>query len=90
MGIGVFLVGMGLPSSNTMQQARLVAQAPDLATATVALNTSLIYVGQAIGSASGGFLYEHELFRASGYVSIAFFVLAFAVFLLTEKIRKAS
>jgi predicted MFS family arabinose efflux permease len=89
MGIGVFLVGMGLPSSNTMQQARLVAQAPDLATATVALNTSLIYVGQAIGSASGGFLYEHEMYRAGGYVSIAFFVLAFAVFLLTERARRA-
>jgi predicted MFS family arabinose efflux permease len=90
MGTGVFLVGMGLPSSNTMQQARLVAQAPDLATATVALNTSLIYVGQAIGSASGGFLYDQGLYRAGGYVSVAFFALAFAVFLLTERLRKTS
>jgi predicted MFS family arabinose efflux permease len=72
-----------------MQQARLIAQAPDLASATVALNTSLIYVGQAIGSASGGFLYEQGLYHAGGYVSIAFFVLTFIVFLLAERGRAA-
>jgi predicted MFS family arabinose efflux permease len=88
MGIGVFLVGMGLPSSNSMQQARLVAEAPDLAGATVALNTSLIYVGQAIGSATGGLLYSHELYRAGGFVSMTFFALAFVAFLLTEFSRK--
>ncbi len=90
MGIGVFLVGMGLPSSNTMQQARLISEAPNLANATVALNTSVIYVGQAIGSASGGLLYERELYHAGGYVSVAFFVLTFLVFLLTERIPKPS
>ena len=89
MGIGVFLVGAGLPSSNTMQQARLIAQAPDLASATVALNTSFIYVGQAIGSASGGFLYEQGLYHAGGYVSVAFFVLTFIVFVLAERVRSA-
>jgi DHA1 family inner membrane transport protein len=89
MGIGVFLVGAGLPSSNTMQQARLIAQSPDLANATVALNTSLIYVGQAIGSASGGFLYEQGLYHASGYVSVGLFILTFIVFLLSERGRKA-
>lgn len=89
MGIGVFLVGMGLPSSNSMQQARLISEAPNLANATVALNTSLIYVGQAIGSASGGLLYEYEMYRAGGYVSFGFFALTFIVFLLTERVRKA-
>lgn len=88
MGIGVLLVGAGLPSSNTMQQARLIAEAPALASATVALNTSLIYVGQAIGSASGGLLYDCGWYHASGYVSVAFFALAFGVFFLTDRGRK--
>ncbi|MET0867062.1 MAG: MFS transporter [Pseudorhodoplanes sp.] len=90
MGIGVLLVGAGLPSSNTMQQARLIAEKPDLANATVALNTSLIYVGQAIGSASGGFLYDREMYHASGYVSVGFFLLAFVLFLITERSRRKS
>jgi predicted MFS family arabinose efflux permease len=90
MGIGVFLVGVGLPSSNTMQQARLIAQAPHLASATVALNTSSIYVGQAIGSASGGFLYDHALYHAGGYLSVGLFVLAMAVFLMSETGHRSS
>lgn len=87
MGVGVLLVGIGLPSSNTMQQARLIAQAPSLASATVALNTSLIYVGQAIGSASGGFLYDRGWYHASGYVAVAFFALAFGVFAASGQVR---
>lgn len=90
MGIGIFLVGVGLPSSNTMQQARLIAEEPDLANATVALNSSLIYVGQAIGSASGGLLYDRGLYHAGGYVSVAFFSLTLLLFLLTERLRRRS
>jgi DHA1 family inner membrane transport protein len=90
MGIGAFFVGAGLPSSNTMQQARLIAQAPDLASATVALNTSLIYVGQAIGSASGGLLYEQGLYHAGGYVSVGLFLVTFVVFLLAVRGRSST
>ena len=61
-----------------------VAQAPHLASATVALNTSSIYVGQAIGSASGGFLYDRALYHAGGYLSVTLFILAMGLFALTE------
>jgi predicted MFS family arabinose efflux permease len=37
-----------------MQQVRLVAAAPELASASVALNTSVLYIGQALGSAIAG------------------------------------
>ena len=47
---------LGCFSSNSAQQARLVAIAPALATASVALNSSAMYAGQAMGAASGGWL----------------------------------
>ncbi|MEZ5645758.1 MAG: MFS transporter [Burkholderiaceae bacterium] len=48
--------GLGCFSSNSSQQARLVQMSPVLAPATVALNTSAIYGGQALGAATGGML----------------------------------
>lgn len=50
---------LGCFSSNSAQQARLVAIAPALAAASVALNSSAIYAGQAIGAASGGWIIAH-------------------------------
>lgn len=47
-------------STNSAQQARLVGIAPALAAASVALNTSAIYAGQAIGAASGGWLVARD------------------------------
>jgi hypothetical protein len=37
------------------------------ASASVSLNTSALYIGQASGSAIGGFLYARDLIFASGY-----------------------
>lgn len=47
---------LGCFSSNSAQQARLVGIAPNLASGSIALNTSAMYAGQAIGAASGGWL----------------------------------
>ena len=47
---------LGCFSANSAQQARLVAIAPVLASASIALNSSAIYAGQAIGAASGGWM----------------------------------
>ncbi len=47
---------LGCFSSNSAQQARLVAIAPALASGSIALNTSAMYAGQAIGAGSGGWL----------------------------------
>jgi predicted MFS family arabinose efflux permease len=43
-------------ATNSAQQARLVAIAPGLASGSIALNTSAMYAGQAIGAATGGWL----------------------------------
>ena len=41
--------GLGFGAAGSMQQARLIAVGPALASASVALNTSSIYMGQALG-----------------------------------------
>ena len=47
---------LGCFSSNSAQQARLVGIAPALAAGSIALNTSAMYAGQALGAGSGGWL----------------------------------
>lgn len=54
--LGVCLWGLGGFAANSLQQSRLVSMAPALASATVALNTSVVYLGQSLGSATGGAL----------------------------------
>jgi predicted MFS family arabinose efflux permease len=85
MGAGVALWGLGGAAINSMQQARLVAIKPDLSSATVALNTSGIYVGQAIGSALGAFFLAHDLPHAPGYVAVALMIAALGVLALTRE-----
>lgn len=50
------LWGFATFSSNSVQQARLSAFAPELASASVALNTSAMYIGQGSAAALGGAL----------------------------------
>jgi MFS transporter, DHA1 family, inner membrane transport protein len=84
MTAGVVLWGLGFAAVNSMQQARLVAAAPPLATASVALNTSSIYVGQAIGSGVAGLLFAHDHPLAMGYAAIAFMLAGFGVLAMTR------
>ena len=51
---------LGCFSSNSAQQARLSVTALVLAPALMTLNTSAIYLGQAVGAASGGRLIAHR------------------------------
>ena len=67
-----------------MQQVRLVAAAPALAPASVSLNTSVLYIGQAIGSATGGALFARDMLFGAGYVAVAFIALALFVVTLTK------
>jgi len=51
---------LGCFASNSAQQARLLGISPALATASISLNTSAMYAGQAIGAASGGWLIARD------------------------------
>jgi predicted MFS family arabinose efflux permease len=83
MAASVAVWGLGFASTNSMQQVRLVAAAPALASASVSLNTSVLYIGQAIGSAIGGVLYARNLLYGAGYVSMGFVGLALLTVMLT-------
>lgn len=62
----VGLWGLGCFSVNGAQQARLVGLAPPLAPASVALNSSALYLGQACGALTGGALIAaHAMQRLS-------------------------
>ena len=87
MAASVAIWGLGFASTNSMQQARLVAAAPALASASVALNTSVLYVGQAIGSAIGGVLYARDLLYGAGYVSMGLVALALLTVMQTKSQR---
>jgi len=84
MAVSVAIWGIGFASTNSMQQVRLVGAAPALASASVSLNTSALYIGQATGSAIGGFLYARDLFYVSGYVATALVALAVIAVILTK------
>ena len=79
--IAIVLVpwALGCFSSNSTQQARLSLAAPVLAPALMALNTSAIYIGQAAGAASGGWLIAHTGFGGLNWVGFAWLAIAIAV-----------
>jgi MFS transporter, DHA1 family, inner membrane transport protein len=84
---GVFW-GLGSFSSNSLQQSRLVALAPHLAAATVALNTTAVYVGQSIGSAVGGRLVDGGMMTRTPYVALAFMLGALLLSLLAQSLTR--
>jgi MFS transporter, DHA1 family, inner membrane transport protein len=86
MACSAAIWGLGFASSNSMQQVRLVTAAPQLASASVSLNTSFLYVGQAIGSGIGGALYAHDLLYGIGYAGAAFVVLALITVMVTRNL----
>jgi predicted MFS family arabinose efflux permease len=87
MACSVAVWGLGFASTNSMQQVRLVGAAPALASASVALNTSVLYIGQAVGSAIGGVLYARDLLYDAGYVATSFVALALMTVILTKPRR---
>ena len=67
---------LGCFATNSAQQARLGLAAPALAPALIALNTSAMYAGQALGSASGGALVAHSGYGALHWVGLAWLLAA--------------
>jgi predicted MFS family arabinose efflux permease len=70
---------LGCFSSNSAQQARLVGIAPGLAAGSIALNSSAMYAGQALGAGSGGWLIAHDSMDLLHWVGFAGLLLAMAV-----------
>jgi predicted MFS family arabinose efflux permease len=76
---------LGCFSSNSAQQARLVGLAPDLASASVALNTSALYIGQALGAAIGGWVIATGDFGLLSWVALVALMAAMGVSALARR-----
>ena len=70
MAVVMLGAGLGVFAGNSAQQARMVALAPAAASVSIALNSSAIYLGQAIGPAAAGLLIAHVP-GAEGYALLA-------------------
>jgi predicted MFS family arabinose efflux permease len=86
MGINMVLAALvavpwalGCFASNSAQQARLVALAPALASGSIALNSSAMYAGQALGAASGGALIARGHMGLLHWAGLALLLLAMGV-----------
>jgi predicted MFS family arabinose efflux permease len=62
--------GLGGFASVSAQQARLMSLSPALAPGSIALNSSAVYLGQAVGGAAGGILIAHVP-GSAGYASLS-------------------
>ena len=61
--------------------------APALAGATIALNTSAIYSGQALGAATGGWMIAQGLMGQLHWVGLAIMLVSIAVSMLASAVR---
>lgn len=81
---------LGCFSSNSAQQARLVAIAPAVASVSIALNTSAMYMGQGFGSAMGGWLIANGRMADLHWVGLVGLLCAMAVSAWATKLLLAS
>jgi predicted MFS family arabinose efflux permease len=81
---------LGCFSSNSAQQARLVALAPAFASASIALNSSAMYAGQALGAASGGWLIANDRMDDLHWAGFVVLLLSMAVSAWATRFARAS
>jgi predicted MFS family arabinose efflux permease len=77
--------GLGCFSSNSAQQARIGLAAPAFASALMALNSSAIYLGQAAGASSGGWLIAHGGYGPLNWLGLGWLALAIALSIWAER-----
>ncbi len=92
LALALFLWGIGSFSAQSAQQARLSALAPQLATVSIAMNSSALYLGQAVGTGIGGLMLAAAPgvpgYRSLVLVSVPVFLSAVALSLFVS--RKAA
>jgi DHA1 family inner membrane transport protein len=84
MAAGAAIWGLGFAAATAMQQVRLIAAAPALATASVAINNTALYLGQAVGSGIGSVLFSRGKLNAMSFVALALVAASFGVLWLTR------
>ncbi len=82
--------GLGCFAMNSAQQARLVQMSPALAPATVALNSSGIYGGQALGAALGGVMIAQGQMLQLHHVALALLLASMGLSAWAARLQKRS
>ena len=81
--------GLGCFSCNSAQQARLVALAPVMASVSISLNTSAMYLGQGLGSALGGVMVSQGKIAQLHWAGLAGLMLAISLSLLAHHLTQS-
>jgi MFS transporter, DHA1 family, inner membrane transport protein len=74
--LAITVWGLAFAVGTSLQQTRLINVAPELASASVALNTSVLYLGQAFGGAMGGALIASDRYALMGWAGAGFVTIA--------------
>lgn len=90
MGLVLVPWALGCFSCNSAQQARLVHLSPALAPASVALNTSAMYGGQALGAALGGVMIAQGQMLRLHQVGLVVLLLAMGLSVWAARIQNRS
>ncbi|WP_375212612.1 MFS transporter [Aquabacterium sp.] len=75
-------------ATNSGQQARLGGLSPRLAPALMALNTSAIYTGHALGASGGGWVIAHQGYAPLHWPALAWMLLALALSLWAQRVQR--
>jgi len=75
-------------ATNSGQQARLGGLSPRLAPALMALNTSAIYLGHALGASGGGWVIEHHGFGQLHWLGLAWMLVALALSFWAQRVQR--
>jgi predicted MFS family arabinose efflux permease len=81
--------GAGSFATNSTQQARLAGVAPELASASISLNSSAMYAGQSIGALIGAILLSIFGFSALPWMASCLLIAALVVSNIASKITEA-
>jgi MFS transporter, DHA1 family, inner membrane transport protein len=82
--------GLGSFSSNSLQQSRLAALAPQIAAVTIALNTSFVYLGQSVGAAAGGRMIAAGQMPNLPWLSLAFMTAGLSTSLIATRLTRVA
>lgn len=85
VALAMIIWGLGNFAFNSSQQARLAQSAPTLASASIALNSSSLYAGQAMGAASGAALVVALGYDALGPTALIIIAVAMLLSWLADR-----
>ena len=90
VALAMIIWGLGNFAFNSSQQARLAQSAPTLASASIALNSSSLYAGQAMGAALGAALVVALGYDALGPTALIIMIVAMLFSWLADRQRTPS